>query len=117
MTFAPCFAASSMCRRCRSIIESLLPVQAVWTSAAFTVVIDPSPPPRLRTLAQLSREADELLLRKRRAADDVLHRVGGPRDRDRQARRCGGVPDPAGAAHDDAMYRVERVRRRRHAGR
>src|SRR5207245_8542587 len=80
MTCAPCFAASSMCLRWRSTIESLLPVQAVWTSAAFTFAIPTSPPSRLRRLAQLLREADELGGRER-AGELVLHPVGDPGDR------------------------------------
>src|SRR5260370_39814234 len=88
MTWAPCVAASSMCFRCRSTIESLLPVQAVWTSAAFTFAIRASPPSRLRTLAQLLREADELVGREC-AADLVLHPVGDPRERCGLARREG----------------------------
>jgi hypothetical protein len=32
-----------MCFACRSIIESLSPVQAHWTRAAFTVVIASTP--------------------------------------------------------------------------
>src|SRR5687767_15131128 len=43
MTCAPCFAACSMLFTWLAIIESLSPVQAAWTSAAFTVVISPSP--------------------------------------------------------------------------
>src|SRR6267378_4809554 len=43
MTCAPCFAACSMNLTCFATIESLSPVQATWTSAAFTVVISPSP--------------------------------------------------------------------------
>src|SRR6185503_19153661 len=39
MTWAPCFAASSMYFRCFSTIESLSPVHATWTSAAFTFAI------------------------------------------------------------------------------
>src|SRR6266542_3308175 len=80
MTCAPCFAASSICLRCRSTIESLLPVHAVWTSAAFTMVIPYNPPSRLRTLAQLLRDADELLCREC-PTDLVLHPVGEPHDR------------------------------------
>src|SRR5437762_14350880 len=81
MTCAPCFAASSMYFRCRSTIESLLPVQPVWTSAAFTFAMPTSPPSsRLRTLAQLLREANELVGGER-ATDLVLHPVGDPRDR------------------------------------
>src|SRR5207244_3034439 len=39
MTWAPCFAASSMYLRCFSTIESLSPVHATWTRAAFTFAI------------------------------------------------------------------------------
>src|SRR2546428_3153693 len=48
MTWAPCFAASSMYLRCFSTIESLSPVQPTWTSAAFTFAI--RLPPSLRAL-------------------------------------------------------------------
>src|SRR6185436_11912479 len=56
MTCAPCFAASSMCFRCFSTIESLSPVQEVWTSAAFTVAI-PAPFAEGARLARLARDA------------------------------------------------------------
>src|SRR5258708_40142335 len=98
MTCAPCFAASSMCFRCRSTIESLLPVQAVWTSAAFTFVIPRSPPSRLRTLAQLLREADQLVGGEC-AADLVLHPIRDPGQRDGLA-RGEGVEDRAAPAAD-----------------
>src|SRR2546428_248605 len=48
MTWAPCFAASSMYLRCFSTIESLSPVQPTWTRAAFTFAI--CLPPSLRAL-------------------------------------------------------------------
>src|SRR2546430_17407748 len=105
MTCAPCFAASSMCFRCRSTIESLLPVHAVWTSAAFTLVIR-SPPLRLRRLAELFREADELVGGEC-AADLVLHPVGDPRKRSGLARRR-RVED--GATHPAHRHRDPRRR-------
>src|SRR5438477_8256332 len=86
MTCAPCFAASSMWARCRFTMESLSPVHAVWTSAAFTFVIRCVPPSRLRTLMQLLGEADQLL-RRERAPELVLHPVRDPRDGLRLARR------------------------------
>src|SRR2546428_14142980 len=107
MTCAPCVAASSMCLRWRSTIESLLPVQAVWTSAAFTFAIPTSPPSRLRTLAQLLREADELGGRER-ATELVLHPVGDPGDRVWLAR---GIRIEGGA-----MRRADQDRRARGGG-
>src|SRR5260221_3284039 len=114
MTCAPCFAASSMYLRCRSTIASLLPAQAVWTSAAFTFAIPTSPPSRLRRLAQLLREADQLV-GSERAADLVLHPIGDPRERDRLARREGVEDRAAHSAdrhRDPRRWRDERAVRR-----
>src|SRR6266542_5089275 len=98
MTCAPCFAASSICLRCRSTIEFLLPVHAVWTSAAFTMVIPYNPPSRLRRLAQLLRDADELVGREC-PTDLVLHPVGEPHDRIGLARLGRHDRGTAGAAY------------------
>src|SRR5260221_9420607 len=110
MTCAPCFAASSMYLRCRSTIASLLPAQAVWTSAAFTFAIPTSPPSRLRRLAQLLREADELVGREC-AADLVLHPVGDPRKRSWLARRRRVEDRSTDAAHANGLPRGGRRER------
>src|SRR5436190_7059668 len=115
MTCALCVAASSMWARCRFTIESLSPVHAVWTSAAFTFVIRCVPPSRLRTLMQLLGEADQLL-RRERAPELVLHPVRDPRDglrlawRERVEDRARDTADPhrgaGGRGQDRPVFRI-----------
>src|SRR5207247_11291253 len=77
MTCAPCFAASFMCFTCRSIIESLSPVQAHWTSAAFTVVIVAPPSSKQRMARSVSSRHPRDLGSCRGPAPHLAHRRSG----------------------------------------
>src|SRR5437867_3777811 len=74
-TCAPCLAASAMYFACFSIIESLSPVQATWTRAAFTMVI--ADPPYQEKDGAKRRSAPPRNLRAGGGSSHLAHGLAG----------------------------------------